>query len=370
MNVLLFSADEMKEKEIVTRCGYKPSDSLRAFEKALLESGAVATGKTLHFSADIVCSGGYEIWVKSIWDYAISHVGVASPRIFVYLSKRFRELDALFKQYPDETLYGTNEFHTRISEILMVLREVPRRSKVAWPKVGPETHRDGWLRTASSAADTAVLRRVWKAEGDLSSLRIAGAELLQAITEGSTEKTLFWMRWLFEEEALMKKATKGACMTSIGRGPASSKEIGSFIAELFTESYKDYKQRSILRMDEEFQVLGRLWEGADTRISPSARKSILCIMAQILCEVPRWKVAAAPALIKDPVQVSRAVTQSTKFFNEVLAHPAVANATKVQKLFRCKGEADKKKKVTSAVDAKLSAYEAAMESWMNGTGKN
>lgn len=159
-------------------------------------------------------------------------------------------------------------------------------------------------------------------------------------------------------------------MTSISRGPHGSKDVGSFVAELFSEAYKDYKERNIIRMDEEFQTLRRLWEGVDTRISPSSRKSILGIMAQILCEVPRWKVAAAPSLIKDPVQVSRAVTQSSKFFNEVLAHPAVANPTKVQKLFRCKGESEKKKKVASTVDAKLSAYEAAMESWMNGTGKN
>ena len=74
-----------KDEEAVTRCGYKPGDSLRAYEAALLETGAVATGKTLHFSADILCSGGYDVWVRSLWEFAIDHVGVSSPRLFVYL---------------------------------------------------------------------------------------------------------------------------------------------------------------------------------------------------------------------------------------------------------------------------------------------
>jgi len=62
-----------------TRCGYTPSESIRAFDKAMLESGVIGTGKALHFGADILTSGGIDSFVRSIWDYAISHVGIASP---------------------------------------------------------------------------------------------------------------------------------------------------------------------------------------------------------------------------------------------------------------------------------------------------
>jgi hypothetical protein len=329
-----------KEEEPVTRCKYKPGDSLKAYESALLESGAVATGKALHFSADILCSGGYDVWVRSLWEFAIDHVGVSSPRLFVYLKKRVFELDELFKKYPDEALYNSEEFHTRASEIVMVLREVPRRPKLQWPKVGPETHLTGWLRNVASATETGVLMRVWKGEGDTTLMRLSGSELLKAITDGSLEKTLFWVRWLFEEEARIRKETKGASLTTIQRGPSDSKDIGHYIAALFTETYKEMATKNMIRMGEEFQVLLDLWRGADSRVSPGSRKKILGIMAQVLCEVPRWKVAAAPALIKDPVQVSRAVSQGGKFFREVLANPPVKRMKEVVKLFRSRGVID------------------------------
>jgi hypothetical protein len=342
-----------KEEQPVTRCGYKPGDSLRAYEAALLESGAVATGRALHFSADILCSGGYDVWVRSLWEFAIDHVGVSSPRIFVYLKKRIFELDELFKKFPDEQLYNTEEFHTRAGEIVMVLREVPRRPKLQWPKVGPETHLTGWLRNVAAATETAALLRVWKGEGDTTLLRVAGSELLKAITDGSLEKTLFWVKWLFEEEANIRKETKGASLTTITRGPTDSKDVGHYITALFAETYKEMASKSMIRMAEEFQVLIDLWRGADSRISPGCRKKIIGIMAQILCEVPRWKVAAAPALIKDPVQVSRAVSQSGKFFREVLAHQPVKKMKEVLKLFRSRGIIDaatKKKAEQSEAD--------------------
>ena len=360
---------DQKEEETVTRCGYKPGDSLRAYEAALLESGAVATGKALHFSADILCSGGYDIWVRALWEFAIDHVGVSSPRLFVYLKKRIYEIDEMFKTLPDEALYNHDDFHTRAGEIVMVLREVPRRPKVTWPKVGPETHLNGWIKNVASATETAVIRRVWKAGGDMTLLRLAGSELLKAITDGSLEKTLFWVKWLFDEEAHLKKETKGASLTSIHRGPTSTTEVGHFIAELLAESYKEMATRSMIRMAEEFQVLLDLWRGADSRISPAARKKVLGIMAQILCEVPRWKVPAAPALIKDPVQVSRAVSQAGKFFREVLARPPVKKSTAVLKLFRSRGVVDagtrKKKEKESEFQDKLDAYDKVMNAYLS-----
>ena len=356
------------EEKPLTRCGYKPGESLRAFENALLESGAVAAGKTLHFSADILCSGGYDVWVRSLWDFAIDHVGVASPRLFVYLKKRIHELDELFKKLPDETLYHSDEFHTRGGEIVIVLREVPRRPKVAWPKVGPETHIEGWIKNVASAGETAALRRVWKGEGDMMLLRLAGAEFLKAITDGSLEKTLYWVKWLFEEEAHMRKEMKGSSLTNIGRGPASSKDVGHFIAELLAEAYKEMAAAKLIRMAEEFQCLLDLWRGADSRVSPSGRKKVLAIMAQILCEVPRWKVPAAPALIQDPIQVSRAVSQSNKFFKEVLAHPPVRFGKEVVKLFRSRGQVDsttrKKKVKEEGFKEKMDAMDRAINAYL------
>ena len=366
--MLMISADE-KEQEPVTRCGYKPGDSLRAYESALLESGATATGKALHFSADILCSGGYDIWVRSLWEFAIDHVGIVSPRLFVYLRKRTKELDELFKKYPDEALYNSDEFHTRCGEIVMVLREVPRKPKITWPKVGPETHLGGWIQNVASASQTSVIQRVWRAEGDMNILRLAGCELLKAITDGSLEKTLFWVKWLFDEEAHLRKETKGASLTTIHRGPTSSTDVGHYIAALLGETYKEMAAKTMIRMTEEYQCLIDLWRGGDNRISPAARKKVLGIMAQILCEVPRWKVPAAPALIQDPVQVSRAVSQSGKFFKEVLTYPAVKNAKLVIKLFRSRGVVDtatrKKHEKQSEFQDKLDAYDKVMNEYMN-----
>jgi hypothetical protein len=93
------------EPEIRTRSGYKPSDCLKAFITALQEGGLVNTGKALHFSTDLVCSGGYDIWIKTLWDFAIEHVGIGSPRIFVYLKKRISELDALISRLDEDTLW-------------------------------------------------------------------------------------------------------------------------------------------------------------------------------------------------------------------------------------------------------------------------
>lgn len=308
------------------------------------------------------------MWVRSLWEFAIDHVGVASPRLFVYLKKRVHELDELFKKLPDETLYHSDEFHTRGGEIVIVLREVPRRPKVAWPKVGPETHIEGWIKNVASAGETAALRRVWKGEGDMSLLRLAGAEFLKAITDGSLEKTLYWVKWLFDEESHMRKEMKGANLTSVGRGPAGSKDVGHFIAELLAEAYKEMAAAKLIRMAEEFQCLLDLWRGADTRVSPSGRKKVLAIMAQILCEVPRWKIPAAPALIQDPVQVSRAVSQSNKFFKEVLANPPVKNSVAVLKLFRSRGHDDsttrKKKVKEESFKERLDAMDRAMNAYL------
>ncbi len=202
-------------------------------------------------------------------------------------------------------------------------------------------------------------------------LKTAGAELLKAISDGSTEKCLFWIRWLFDEEARVRKENKGANLTTVSRGGTGSKsghDVGNYIATLFAESYKDLASRNLIRMNEEYQCLISLWSGGDSHLTTSSKKQILGMMGQILCEVPRWKVPAAPALVKDPIQVSRAVGQAGKFFRVVLAHPAVQNNKELQKLLKSRGVEPKlkmKKGVAAEYEDKMAAFDAAMNAFMN-----
>lgn len=363
-----------EEIDLRTRAGYKPSECLKAFLVALGESGTLATGRAVHFSADLVCSGGYDVWIRSIWDFAIEHVGIGSPRVFVYLKKRINELDALVSRLPEEQLYTDNEFQTRVCEIIFVLRECPRRTRIPWPKVGPETHRDGWLQAVrTDATESAVIRRVYKPATDQAALYTVSCELLKACSDGATEKALFWIKWLLEEDGRLRKEFKGHGLSSLDRGPATSRgkarsEVGYFLAILFAESYKDYADRKLIRMNEEFQVLLDLYKGSDTRIGAKSRRDILALMAQILCEVPRWKVPAAPTLIKDPVTLSRAIPQAGNFFREVLQEPKVRLAGRAKSLFRLTRESAKhrdaaKKGIT--MEDQMEAYEAAIQAYLN-----
>jgi hypothetical protein len=45
------------------------------------------------------------------------------------------------------------------------------------------------------------------------------------------------------------------------------------------------------------------------------------VMVQILTDVPKWKVPAAPSLVADPGKLERMVAQSEGFFREVLMLP-------------------------------------------------
>jgi hypothetical protein len=44
-------------------------------------------------------------------------------------------------------------------------------------------------------------------------------------------------------------------------------------------------------------------------------------MIQIITEVPRWKVPAAPSLVKDPIVLGRAIGQAELFYKEILVLP-------------------------------------------------
>ena len=362
------------EPEIRTRCGYIPNESLRSFEKALVQAGVVAAGRALHFGADVACSGGLDSLVRSLWEYAICHIGIASPRIFVYLKKRIEEIYAMLKTLPDEQAYHLEEFQIRVGELILVLREAPARTVMAWPKVGQETHAEGWLRTVATAPETEVVRKVWKSGGDLDVLRIVGAEICRAVGDGSTEKALFWVKWLFEEEVRMKKEVAGATLTTVDRGGGSgkggaSKGVGFFVLGLYAEIYKELMGKGVVRMHEEFQTLMDLWRNGDRRVQGGAKKQILTVLTQILCEVPRWKVPAAPALIKDPVALTTTIRQVPQFFRQVLAYDPPQASAAVAKAFRARGKVDAKavakaKKGESAT-AQMDAFDAAMEAYFS-----
>jgi hypothetical protein len=371
MNSILTANEQ--EKEIRTRSGYKPAECLKAFQTAMNESGLVATGKALHFSADLVCSGGYDVWVRALWDFAIEHVGLGSLRIFVYLKKRIGELDGLISRIDDDALYKDEEFQTRVTEIIFVIRECPRRTRIAWPKVGPETHRDGWLRAVSTnATETEVVRKVFKSGSDLFPLHASSCELLKAISDGATEKALFWVRWILDEDHRLRKENKGSGLSTLDRGPPTLRgknksEACYYIQQLFAEAYKDYAGRQMVRMNEEFQTLIDLFRGHDPRISTKGKKDILALMAQILCEVPRWKVPAAAALIKDPVTLSRTISQSANFFKEVLVEPKVNLSGKKKSIFRGKESTKLREtiKKASTMEDQIEAYEAAMNAYLS-----
>lgn len=360
-----------EEKEVLlTRSGYEVAEAFQAYRQALTESGATAIGKALHFGTDLVCSEGIDLWMKIGWEYAIFHVGLASPRVFVYLKKRCSELDALVKKYPSENLYHDEEFQTRIAEMILVLHGCPRRAPMKWPAVSPETHNEDWIRTAKQAPDVGAVSRVWKHTNDMPQMRTAACEIVKACTDGATEKALFWVRWLLEEDGHIRKQNNGVGLSTLERGPAtvSSKkrtDMGYFLLAVFAEVYKDLAAREAVRMHEEFQALLDIWRSGSVPLTAKQKREILGLIVLLLAEVPRWKVPAAPSLIKDPVQMSRAVGQAHRFFAEVLAYAPVAKAA-------IKAGAKKKpaKKITESakkqldLEQHLAAYDQAVSSYL------
>ena len=379
MNVDIWSSfiPEETEQPCRTRCGYAPSELLTVLEKTIGESGSAAAAKTLHFAADIVCSGGLQSLFRMVWNYALLHIGIASPRIFFYLMERIKEIEGIMKTLPDQMAYSNETFQIRIGEMLLVLREAPTRTLLPWPKVGEETHTESWLRAISTDpfTETTLLRNVWRPEGDSAILRVAGANLCKAITDGSTEKALFWVKWLLDHEALLQKAQKGAFLTTLERGPATlsskqRKHVSFFILHLYGELYKEFAAKQMLRMNEEFQTLLNIWTNSPKGLGTGAKKQILTILTQILTEVPKWKVPAAVPLIRDPVYLSNLVKTVPKFFQEVLAYDPPKKATELEKALKSKNSGKPKvaKKVDNAGLTKDQAFEKAMEAYILGTG--
>ena len=375
-NTVKQKADPKPERQIVlTRCGYEVAECFYAFKNALTESGAQAIGKALHFGADIVCSGGIELFKKIVWDFSIFHIGLASPRIFVYLKKRFSELDSLLKKYPTETLYMNEEFQTRISEVIYVLQGCPRRSCVKWPVVSAETHASGWIRSVRQASDAGAVLRTFKSESDMYPMKLAANEIVKSCLDGNTEKALFWVRWLLDEDAKIRKENQGNGLTTHERGPhhLSQKkrtDQGFFLLAVFAEMYKDLAAKNLVRIHEEFQSLLDIWRSADIPLTAKQRREILGLFILLLAEVPRWKVPAAPPLVKDATQLSRAVTQSYRFYAEVLLHPPIAaNALKGPLKVQKKSEKTltESMKKQYQLEEHLAAYEEVVNSFMGMT---
>jgi hypothetical protein len=318
--------NEDQELEIISRTGYKLKDLAKSFLQSIGETGPISSGKLLHFTSDFVCSGGLQLFQKLCWDTAFEHIGVASPRIFHYLFRKFRELNELSAKLAFDVFCKKKDIQETLAEIVLILQGCPKKTKPKMPSVQPETHEnEAWLRSVLRTTDKAAVRRVYQANADLEQMLHAGNEMVYAIQEGATERALFWVKWLLEEDALTKKKF-GSGLTTIERGPAQLKpaqksSVGYYIIAILAEVYKEFAQKAMVRMHEEFQALLDIYRSTDFRITQKRKTDTIGIMIQILTDVPKWKVPAAPSLVPDQTALQRAVAQSETFFKEVLMLP-------------------------------------------------
>ena len=318
--------NDEQEQQITSRRGYLLKDLAKAFLQCLGETGPIASGKVIHFTADMVTSGGIQLWQKLCWDTAFEHIGVASPRIFHYLFRKFRELNELSAKLAFDVFCKKKDIQETLAEIVLILQSCPKKTKPKMPTVQPETHEnEAWLRSVLRTTDKAAVRRVYQANADLEQMLHAGNEMVYAIQEGATERALFWVKWLLEEDALTKKKF-GSGLTTIERGPAQLKpaqksSVGYYIIAILAEVYKEFAQKAMVRMHEEFQALLDIYRSTDFRITQKKKTDTIGIMVQILTDVPKWKVPAAPSLVPDQTALQRAVVQSETFFKEVLMLP-------------------------------------------------
>jgi len=321
--------EEELDQQIKSRRGYFLKDLARAFLQCLGETGPVASGKLLHFTADMVTSGGIQLWQKLCWDYAYDHIGVASPRIFHFLFRKFRELNELSAKMPFENFCKKKEIQEQLAEIVLILQDCPKKTKAKLPTIPPDTHEnDQWLRSVLRTTDKMAVRKVWQRNTDLEQMLHAGNEMVYAIQEGATERAIFWAKWLLEEDAIIKKKF-GSGLTTLERGPPQLKppqktSVGYYLIAVLAEVYKEFAEKGMVRMHEEFQALLDIYRSTDFRITQRKKLDTMAIMIQILTDVPKWKVPAAPSLVPDPTKLSRAVSQTESFFREILMLPLPA----------------------------------------------
>jgi len=309
------AAEEAPEEVIPTRYGYNIVDFLSNYQQVFLQHGALGWGRILHLTADMVCSEGYTKWRQFTYTYAMEHIGLASPRIFVYLERRHDEIAKEIDKYPTETLYARPEFQRVVGEIAIILNTQPRKTRLALPKVPANILGTHWIHTQRKSAETAVVRRIWKHDTDSRERAVAANHMLAASAEMATEKALFWMRWSLDEDKRKLKEKENLDVNKRGGG--------MFLARCVIEAYKDLAAQQKIRMHEEFQMIARMYMRDGNYFSARQRTDLLVLMIQIICEVPRWKVPAAVPLAKDETALKIVIAQAPIFFKEVLAKPPV-----------------------------------------------
>jgi hypothetical protein len=146
---------------------------------------------------------------------------------------------------------------------------------------------------------------------------------------------------------------------------AQKTDVGLYFIGVLIEIYKELAEKQLVRMHEEVSEIARLWKSGEKRMASSNKKDLIALLVTICCEVPRWKVPAAPPLTQDPTRLARAVSQVPGFFQEVLAFkPLPLNSQLKPKMM----QTPKKKKEevkTNPMEDHLSAYDAAMEAYLN-----
>jgi hypothetical protein len=352
-----------------TRCGYLVPDAFHAYQVALSEAGSAASAKAIHFAADIVCSGGLDIWIRAAYTFSIKKIGLGNPRILVYLRDIIKRLDAKVAVLPQEGFFSNPDIQAMIGETIFILQLCPKKPTINWPKVDESTKKPGWLRGIASSPETKATRTIWSSQGDSTPLYLISNELCKAVQDGSTERALFWIRWAYEEDARIRKETKGPGLTKKERlmvgSNAQKTDVGLYFIGVLIEIYKELAEKQLVRMHEEVSEIARLWKSGEKRMASSNKKDLIALLVTICCEVPRWKVPAAPPLTQDPTRLARAVSQVPGFFQEVLAFkPLPVNSQLKPKMM----QAPKKKKEevkTNPMDDHLAAYDAAMEAYLN-----
>lgn len=373
--------EEYEDITIRTRSGYAVADAVRSFRVALEQTGSASAGKSIHYTADLICSGCFDLWQKILWEYCLDHVGIASPRIFWFLQKRFMDLETAWAKLPAEQFYRTLEYQKAFTEIILVVRSQPRRPALKMPRVPPESHNEEWVRGATMGApSSAAVGHVFRGSHDLQILRKVGDEFAKACSEGATERAFWWLKWCYEEDARVKRDSGGS-LSSLERGPPqwSSKQrshVGFYLANLLAEIYKELAPKHGLRMAEEFRAILQLFSFPSKKLTSKRRTDLLCLAIQIVCEVPRWKVPAAPALVKDPVALEKAMGHAESFFREVLAYdPPVGDIMKEAKKGSSKSLAggaatakplNKKQLKELSIQEHLNAYDTMINGWMAG----
>jgi len=299
--------------------------------------------------------------------YAVKRIAIGNPRIFVYIRDMVKRLDQKLAVLPQEGFFANAEVQTIVGETVFLLQLCPKKPNMPWPKIDESTKKPGWLRGIASSPETKATRTIWSSDGDSAPLYLLSNEFCKAIQDGSTNKALFWLRWAYEEDARIRKETKGPGLTKKERllvgSVAQRTDVGLYFLALLIEIYKELAEKQLVRMHEEISELANLWKN-DKRAS-SHKKDILVLITTICCEVPRWKVPAAPPLTQDPTRLSRAVTQVPGFFQEVMAFKALPLASQIKPSMIHAQKTKKEKPKQSDMENHLDAYNLAMESYMN-----